>query len=109
MKGRILSVAVVGFALGALAVEVGVGWKIVLPEKEDSGVYSAIRTAAHEMSDAFKDGAGWNIPVVESAQAPDKEAIVLGRRAAEKAGLSCGNLVDFDNVIAERDGNVYIF
>ena len=109
MKGRILSVAVVGFALGARAVEVGVGWKIVLPEKEDSGVYSAIRTAAHEMSDAFKDGAGWNIPVVESAQAPDKEAIVLGRRAAEKAGLSCGNLVDFDNVIAERDGNVYIF
>jgi len=106
---KIGTLLVACLTLGAGAVEMGAGWRIVLPAKEDSGVYGNIRTAAREMSDAFKEGAGWKIPVVEAAAAPVERAIFLGRAAAEKAGLSCEGLVDFDNVIAEKGGNVYIF
>ncbi|MBQ6330866.1 MAG: DUF4838 domain-containing protein [Kiritimatiellae bacterium] len=91
------------------AAAVNAGWKIVLPEKEDSGVYAAIRAAAMDLSGAFKEGAGWDVQIVESTAAPVRGAVFLGRNAAEKAGLSCEGLVGFDNVIAEKGGNVYIF
>ena len=92
------------------AVAIDGSYCIVVPAEGQGGVVNALRRAGKELADAFKEGAGVKLKVVtDSAYKGDGRAIFLGATAAEKAGLMPADLKDFANVIAEKDGSIYLF
>ena len=106
-KTFVLSVVLSG-ALVASAATVGSGWKIVAPEREDSGVSAAIESAAKELASGLRASTGLDLKVVRGEQG-SSPAIWLGAQAATKAGFDTASLKWFDNVIAEKNGDIYIF
>ena len=82
---------------------------IVVPAAETGGVAPHLASAGRVLARTVLEGAGWEIPVV-TAPLKGRKAIFLGLPFAQKAGLLPAKpLKDFDNVIAVKDGNVYLF
>lgn len=98
------------FVLSASAAR-GADWKIVLPPYENvPGVHDAITNAAHEMTTILEEGTGRRPAVFSARDKVDGPCrIFLGERHAEKAGLLPADLKEFANVVAEKDGDVYLF
>ena len=85
------------------------GWSIVAPAKEPSGVSKALHRLAEELRDAIEESVGLRLKVVFADRFKGGRAIYLGAAAAEKAGLMPADLKGYQNVIAEKDGDVYLF
>ncbi|MGN0834163.1 MAG: DUF4838 domain-containing protein [Kiritimatiellia bacterium] len=112
MSKSVLTVLNVLFLAGACAaadVTVCAGWQIVVPEPDDTGVTAAIGTAARRLARAFAENGVGLLPVVTPGRKSAAPAIYLGAAAAERAGLMTKDVRDFANVIAEKDGGVYLF
>ena len=88
-------------------------YRIVVPKKRPLGVQNALEQAGKELASALKEGAGLDVEVVWSSDfkgAMRKSPVIfLGAGAAEKAGVMPADLKGFENVIAEKGGNVYLF
>ena len=112
---RVLAVAVataIGCAAAYGAVVDG-SYRIVVPKKRPLGLQNALEQAGKELASALKEGAGLDVEVVWSSDFKGamrkSPAIFLGADAAEKAGVMPADLNGFENVIAEKGGNLYLF
>ena len=110
MKSKLLSFgAAVSLAAVASAVTVDKNWSIVIPDKDDTGVSRANREAVYELAEAFEEGVGLKLPVVERSKFKGGPALHIGEASAKAAGLPTGDLRLFDNVIAEKGGSIYLY
>ena len=96
-------------AFTATAVTIDASYAIVAPARDTTGVTKAIHAAAKELAAAFKEGANLDLKVVEADKFAGGKGIFLGAKAAKDAGLLPADLSGFSNIIAEKDGNVYLF
>ena len=109
-KTILLAVAAVSAAMAASAYEVTPNTKIVIPDIDKTGVGAALKAAAAELQLDVEEATGWKLAVVEGSRAGDTAgAILIGERFAAEAGLVPDGLRNFDNVIAERGGRLYLF
>jgi len=105
-----LGVAAATLAFAASAYEVTPRTKIVIPEMDKTGITAALKEAANELALDVEEATGWKLAVVEAAKAGDTAgAILIGEKFAADAGLVPNDLKDFDNVIAEKGGRLYLF
>ena len=102
-------VAALAAAFAAPAAVIGPAWRIVVPDRETTGVSAAIARAAEALADDLEEGTGLRIPVVAKSKAGAGRAIYVGGEFAAAKGLVPWDLATFDNVIAERDGDIYLF
>ena len=87
MKGKVLSFgAAVSIAAVASAVTVDKNWSIVIPDRDDTGVSRAIREAVSELAEAFEEGVGLKLPVVERSKFKGGPALHIGEASAKAAG-----------------------
>ena len=64
-------------------------WQIVLRDADKTGVYHAHREAVVQLQEAFQEGVGLTLPVVERSKADKaKKSIFIGPEAAAEAGFS---------------------
>jgi len=96
------------FASIAGAVEVGRDWQIVYPDAGEAVVRGSLRAAAEEISRDIAEATGFTLPVVPASQAKSP-AIRLGETAAAAAGLMPADMRAFQNVIAEKGGDIFLF
>lgn len=109
-KTILLAVAALSAAMAASAYEVTPNTKIVIPDIDKTGVGAALKAAAAELQLDVEEATGWKLAVVEGSRAGDTAgAILIGERFAAEAGLVPDGLRNFDNVIAERGGRLYLF
>ena len=101
--------AALAAVFAAHAAVIGPEWRIVVPDRETTGVSAAIAKAAEALADDLEEGTGLRIPVVAKSKAGAGRAIYIGGEFAAAKGLVPGDLATFDNVIAERDGDIYLF
>lgn len=109
MNGKVVALwGAVAWAGALAAVTIDGSWKIVAPEREETGVSAAIESAAKELASGLCASTGLDLEVVRGERGTSP-AIRLGVAAAAKAGFDTKDLLWFDNVIAEKDGDLYIF
>ena len=95
--------------LNAAAAVIDKSYVIVAPEKEDSGVSKALGVVAKDLQGAIEESIGCKL-AIRKTNAPAKgRAIYLGPGPAERAGLMPADLAGFENVIAEKGGDIYLF
>ena len=110
MKALLPIVVTLVAVLGTSAYEVTPKTKIVIPDKDETGVVAALKTAAKELRLDIEEATGWKLQVVEEAKVGDTAgAILIGEKFASDAGLVPPDLKFFDNVIAEKGGRLYLF
>ena len=112
MKRLTTGVACVGLALGASALEITKDFAIVVPEPDKTGVSRALETAGRELANDIRESTGLELKVVKAKAAPTgRPCICIGAPFAAAAGLMPQDrpLRAMENVIAEKDGNVYLF
>ncbi len=86
------------------------GTKIIVPDAERVGIARAIGDAANELAANIKESTGIAVKVFPAGKAGDaKGAIFIGEQFAANVGLVPKDLRDFYNVIAEKDGSLYLF
>ena len=92
----------------ASAAEVTKDWKIVVPKQASAVIQYGFDKAAKALRNDLAECAGLKLEIVEAVP-KDGSSICLGADLARAAGLSTDGLAWFDNVIAEKDGNLYFF
>lgn len=105
---NIMLIMAMGVAINLFAVTVGPEWCVAYPDDQDQEVNRALKIAAEEMRDDINEAAGLQIKAVPYSAA-NPHAIYIGAEPARKAGFDLSGLKWYDNVIAEKDGNVYLF
>ena len=113
MKGliymkRTMAVIAVMAAGMAFAATLDGSYVIVKPDAGPLGIDAAIGEAAKVLAKSLKDGAGLDVKVVKSGEFKGGKAIFLGASAAKAAGIGLDGYRQFDNLIAEKDGSVYL-
>lgn len=109
MKIEMLSAAVAVMAAGTLAaVTVGPDWCVAYPESGSKDVNRVLRIVADEVREDINEATGLNIKVLPASKAKSP-AIYIGAEFAEKAGFDLSGLKWYDNVIAEKGGDIYLF
>ena len=84
--------------------------QIVVGENDGSGVVSALRVAAGTMADAFKEATGTRPAVVSASKRQiGAQSIFIGEEFARAASLMPEDLNGMENVVAEKDGDIYLF
>ena len=85
------------------------GWSIACGRTGDACLDRIMKETAEELARDIREATGLELSVVvETGKAPSP-AILLGAEFARAAGLMPRNMRNFDNVIAERDGDIYLF
>lgn len=93
----------------ARAVVVESGAEIVVPSGK-GGVARALREGAETLVRVWREATGGDLRIVApDARTPGRQAILLGGAAAAKAGFDLTGLSGMQNVIAEKNGDVYLF
>ena len=92
------------------AVTVDGKWEVVVPALTDKGgLPQSLFKVARSFTNAFHEATGASLPIV-TAKTSGKPSIFFGEEAARAAGLLPERpLKDFDNVIAEKGGDLYLF
>ena len=90
------------------AVTVGPDWCVVYPDSQKKVVNRALKVAAEEVAGDINEATGLKIKALPASKAKPP-AIYIGAEFAEKAGLDLAGLEWYDNVIAEKDGSVYLY
>ncbi|MBQ2632365.1 MAG: DUF4838 domain-containing protein [Kiritimatiellae bacterium] len=100
-----------GTLLARSLLELNGDFEIVVPDADSSGFAPHLASAGRDLAKAFKEGQGWDVKVVAgSAARRGVPAIYLGMDFAGKAGLVPKEpLRGFDNVVAEKNGSIYLF
>ena len=98
----------VALPLACLGVTVGPDWSVVYPEAGSSDVNRALKVAAEEVRNDINETTGFKLEVKAASEAK-RPAIYIGAEFAERAGFDLADLKGFDNVVAERDGDIYLF
>lgn len=106
-RGLALVVSLAG--LRALAVTLTPDMALVVPDDDRTGVSAAIGEAARELAKNVAEAAGFRPRVVAASKHAGGPAVWFGADAAKRAGLSTEGLRLFDNVIATRGGDVYLY
>ncbi|MBR2982490.1 MAG: hypothetical protein IKC80_04590, partial [Kiritimatiellae bacterium] len=84
--------------------------QIVVGEDDKSGVPSALRVAANAMADAFEEATGVRPAVVSALKRQiGAQSIFIGEEFAKAASLMPEDLNGMENVVAEKDGDIYLF
>jgi len=96
----------------AMALEITADYRIVVPDCTAKGVQPHLKRAAEELANDICEATGMRLSVVLAGERKAGEkAICIGFEFAETAGLAPNDhpLTGLENVVAEKDGNVYLF
>lgn len=102
----LLAAALAAGAAGAVTLDSS--YVIVKPDAGPSCIDAALGEAAGVLARSLKEGAGLDVKVVKASAFRGGKAIRLGAKAATEAGIDLSAYRHFDNLIAERDGSVYL-
>ena len=109
MKIKMLAISAAALMVAPLAaVTVGPEWCVAYPESGSKDVNRALRIAAEEVRDDLNEATALKLKAVPASQAKPP-AIYVGAEFAKLAGLDLSRLKWYDNVIAEKGGNIYLF
>ena len=110
MKKTILAAAVFAAVVAdcIAAATVGPEWCVAYPESGSKEVNRVLKIAAEEVRDDIKEATGLRLMAVPESKAKSP-AIYIGAEFAKKAGFDLSDLKWYDNVIAEKDGSIYLF
>ena len=108
MKKCIIVVAIATMASRIVAVTIGRDWCVAYPEKGSPDINYALRIAAEEVRDDINEATGLNLKAVPASKAKSP-AIYIGAEFAEKAGFDLSSMKWWENAIAEKGGNIYLF
>ena len=90
------------------AVTVDSNWCVAYPEPDTNGDNFALKVAAEEIAQDIKESTGLDLKVLRQSWAKPP-AIYVGATFAEKAGFDLSGYEWWDNAIAEKGGNIYLF
>ena len=96
------------FAASLQAVEIDGTWQVVYPDSGEAVICESLKTAAEEISRDIAEAAGFKLAVVPASKAKSP-AIRIGEAAAAAAGIVPADLRAFQNVVAEKGGDIYLF
>ncbi len=110
MKKMMLAAAMAAVTVGRLsAVTVGPDWCVAYPNAKGWKDWKwCFRVAAEEVRDDINEATGLKLKAVPASKAK-APAIWIGAEFAKKAGFDLSGLKWYDNVIAEKGGNIYVF
>jgi len=107
MKKELMAMAALAAGM-AFAGTLDESYLIVKPDAGPACIDAALGEAADVLAKSLKDGAGLDVKVVKASVYKGGKAIFLGAKAAKDAGIDLSGYDHFDNLIAEKDGNVYL-
>jgi len=107
MKNTLIAIAALVAGAAGAAVLDG-SYVVVRPDAGPRCIDEALGRAADVLAKSLKDGAGLDVKVVKASSFKGGKAIFLGGAAAKSAGIDLAGYRHFDNLIAEKDGNVYL-
>ena len=92
-------------------VTIGDGWTIVYPASGQNGVERGLRLASVELQSALYESIGIRVPVVKGdvTTGTNGSRIFIGGVFARRAGILSDDFTEWDNAIAEKDGDLYFF
>jgi hypothetical protein len=109
MNKMMFVAAMAAVTVGRLAaVTVGPDWCVAYPDTGSKDINRVLRVAAEEVRDDINEATGLKLKSVPAAKAKSP-AIFIGAEFARKAGFDLSGLKWYDNVIAEKGGNIYLF
>lgn len=110
MRFGFAGLAVLAAVSSVQAVTVDGKWEVVVPAITDTcGLPQSLFKVAQSFTNAFCEATGAALPIV-MVKTSGKPSIHFGEEAARAAGLLPERpLKDFDNVIAEKGGDLYLF
>ncbi len=85
---------------------------IVVPDDRPDDVPKHLAAVARELAHDIEESTGMRLPVISAKDArPNAKCIYIGETFAEREGLLPKDrpLENFDSVVAEKDGSVYLF
>ncbi len=99
------------FSISALEIDRSSKLCIVFPDHvkpEDGG--NILKLTAYKIRNALKNSVGADLWVLNESKLPkDRKAIFLGNTlAAEKNGIDLSGLQEYDSIIEEKDGNLFL-
>ena len=106
---KLLTIAALAACARAWGLTLSPETKIVVPDEDKTGVSAAIMQAGREIAKNVREATGMKLEVIPASRHAGGKAIYLGADAAAKAGLSAEGLRNYDNVIAEKGGSVYLY
>ena len=108
MRKLLLLATSLAVAIGPAATIDG-SYRVVVPNRENSGISAALGEAANALTNALKEGVGLSLKTVQARHFKGGRAIYIGEEPAKKAGLVPPDMKDFSSVIAEKGGDIYLF
>ena len=90
------------------AATLGPEWCVTYPVEAPEVIAKALKIAAEEVCDDINEATGLRLKAVPASKAK-RPAIWIGAEAAKKAGFDLTGMERYDNAIAEKDGNIYLF
>ena len=108
---RYLLCALTGLCvLSSGAVDVGAGWRIVIPDPGADGVQGVVRRLSADFAASLRESTGLDLQIcTASKDSRAGHAIYIGGDFAEKAGVMPSDMNGWSNGIAEKGGNLYFF
>ena len=101
-----LAVALAASAAEAMTLDGS--YVVVKPDAGPQCIDAALGQAAGVLAKSLKEGAGLDVKIVKASAFKGGKAIFLGAAAAKGAGIDLAGYGNFDNMIAEKGGNVYL-
>lgn len=92
----------------AAAMTLDGSYQVVKPDAGPLCIDTALGEAAGVLAKSLKEGAGLDVRIVKASAYTGGKAIFLGAQAAKGAGIDLSGYNHFDNLIAEKGGNVYL-
>ena len=110
MRFGFVGLAVLAAVSSVQAVTVDGNWEVVVPAITDTcGLQQSLYRVAQSFTNAFREATGAALPIV-TVKTSGRPSIRFGEEAARAVGLLPERpLKDFDNVIAEKGGDIYLF
>ena len=97
---------------GAASVEITPDYAIVVPDARPDDVPKHLAAVARELAHDIEESTGMRLPVVSAKDVhPKAKGLYIGEMFAEREGLLPKDrpLENFDYVVAEKDGSIYLF
>ena len=109
MKKKMMLVAALACVCSLSAVTVGPDWCVAYPDTTGWKDWKwSLCVAAEEVCADINESTGLKLKAVPASKAK-APAIWIGAEFAKKAGFDLSGLKWYDNAIAEKDGNIYLF
>lgn len=110
MRSHCILISALAVALRVAAFTLTPETFIAIPDDDHTGVSAAIEVAAHDLATNVFESTGLRLKVLTAGKIDKlRNAMAIGETFAVQAGLRTDDLKNFDNVIAEKDGVLYLF